>query len=73
MEDVYLASLCGYIYVLKSKGIVNIIIIHFLDISIVLFFFLKQRFGDGTLSPFSGKSQLSWPQSIELVTGPEFN
>jgi hypothetical protein len=35
--------------------------------SIVLFFYLKQRFGDWILSPCSGKNLLNWTQSIELV------
>jgi hypothetical protein len=30
-------------------------------------FIYKQRFGDWILSPSSGKSLLSWAQSIELV------
>jgi hypothetical protein len=40
--------------------------------SVVLFFIKKQRFGYWTLSPASGKSLLSWAQSIEIVpiSGP---
>jgi hypothetical protein len=42
-------------------------LLNFWTLSIVLFFLFKtQRFGDWILSPSSGKSLLSWAQSIEL-------
>jgi hypothetical protein len=42
-------------------------IFSFWTLSIILFLYLKQCFGDWILSQSSGKSLLSWTQSIELV------
>jgi hypothetical protein len=40
----------------------------FWTLSIVLFLFKTERFGDCILPPSSGKSQFSWAQSIEVVS-----
>jgi hypothetical protein len=45
---------------------INKIIVYGHD-PLLCYFYLKQRFGDWILSPTSGKSLLSWAQSIELV------
>jgi hypothetical protein len=45
----------------------NIAIIVFLTLTIILYFYFKQRFGDWILSPSSGEDLLSWAQSVELV------
>jgi hypothetical protein len=55
----YLFGLCPSLQLLQ--------LLCFWTLSIILFLFGTQRFGDWILSPSSGKNISSWAQSIELV------
>jgi hypothetical protein len=55
----------------REKPLDSLQLSSFGTLSIILFFYLKQRFGDWILSPFSGKSLLRWAQMSRILTEDE--
>jgi hypothetical protein len=53
------------------RHLVLIQLLRLWTLSIILFFYPKQHFGDWILSPSSGKSLLSWAHLREVVLSPD--